>query len=152
MATLNRWDPFAELLTLQREANRLFERTFGDWGFDGERTTRPYLRTWEPLVDICETADEVIVQAELPGLRLEDIKVELNGSYLTIEGERPWEEKEGHTYYRTERPYGRFFRRLAVNVPVDANRVQASYNAGVLAIRLPKAEEAKPKQVEVKAE
>ena len=146
MAQMRRWSPFAELEAFRREVDRLFREFFGE-----ERAT--VTRGWSPAVDIYETPTEVVVQAELSGVRREDIQIELTDDRLTLKGkrERP-EEAENATYHLLERSYGEFERSFALNVPVDIDKAEAAYRDGVLTIRLPKVEPKRAKRIEVKVE
>lgn len=146
MAQIRRWSPFAELEAFRREVDRLFREFFGE-----ERA--PVTRGWSPVVDIYETPAEVIVQAELPGVKKEDLQIELSDDRLTLKGkkERP-EEAENATYHLLERTYGEFERSFVLNVPVDIEKAEATYRDGVLVIRLPKVEPKRAKRIEVKVE
>jgi len=140
---LIRWDPSGDLVALRERVNRLFE----------EQLTRPdrrepaSARTWSPLVDIYDANGEIVMRADLPGLKQEDIDIQLTGDTLTIRGERKLDDQ--HNYLRVERPHGVFERSFTLSVPIDQSKVKASYREGVLEIVLPKAEETKPKQVKV---
>lgn len=113
--------------------------------------TSQLLSGWTPALDLYEDKDSFVVKAELPGMKREDIEVSLHEGSLSISGERKGEEKHaGADVYRTERFFGRFQRTVALPTPVAADKVKAAYKDGVLTITLPKTEEAKPKQIEVK--
>ena len=127
------------------EIDRL-SRMFGDvFG------SAPFNRSWVPAVDIYENdAHEFVIKAELPDMKREDIKVTLENSVLTLRGERKAEiDSSKANVHRVERQYGSFTRSFALPATVDGNRIQASYKDGVLTIRLPQREDAKPKQIEV---
>jgi len=147
MATnIVRFDPFEDLTRLQRDVNRLFE--------DNVRPSRgaeqASLRTWAPVVDIREDRDEIVVSAELPGLKQENIDIELSGDTLTISGERAFTDTERKdSYVRVERSYGTFRRAFTIGVPIKTEGVAASYKEGVLEVHLPKSEAVKPKKVAV---
>lgn len=152
--TLTRWNrpqdaplsPFRHLSTLRDEIDRLFESPLAEL----TRTSQQFLSGWMPAVDVYEDKDNVTVKAELPGLRKEDIEVSLHGGVLSISGERKDEDKhENAEQYRSERFFGRFQRTVTLPAPVAADKVKASYKDGILYITLPKAEEAKPKHIEV---
>jgi HSP20 family protein len=146
MAQMRRWSPFAELEAFRREVDRLFREFFGE-----ERT--PAARGWTPSVDIYETPAEVVVQAELPGVKREDIQIELTDDRLTLRGKKERsQEAENATYHLLERNYGEFERSFVLNVPVDIDKAEASYRDGVLTIRLPKVEPKRAKRIEVKVE
>ena len=138
--------PFNDLNRIRSEIDRFFQDPFsaltqGTSFFEG----------WTPALDIYEDKDKYVVKAELPGLKKEDIDVSLEGNTLTISGERKQEEEkeEGDTY-RSERYFGRFQRTVTLPAAVDASKIQATYKDGVLTVTVPKTEEAKPKQIEVK--
>lgn len=144
-----RFDPFREMDRLQNEVNRLFE------GFNGtpERgATLPAFagRLWSPSVDVAEGKNEIVLRAALPGMKQEDIDVELHGDTLTLRGERKFENEERKgEFVRVERSYGRFQRSFTLGVPVNTEAVRAIYRDGVLEVVLPKAEAYKPRQVQV---
>jgi HSP20 family protein len=131
------------LANMREEMERVFESPFGSF-------FRPLgsLSRWTPAVDVYQDKDQFIVQAELPGLKKEEIEISLHDDTLTIAGERkaPATTDQG---FRTERFYGKFQRSLNLPALVDAEKVKANYKDGILTIVLPKAEEAKPKQIEV---
>jgi len=107
-------------------------------------------RPWSPAVDILETENELVVTADLPEVRLEDIDVRVENQILTIKGERsPEGNSDKRRYHRRERSYGAFTRSCAVPNSVDTERVSADYKNGVLTVNLPKKEAAKPKQVKI---
>ncbi len=136
-----RWDPFRDLEDLQDQVNRIFQERRGR-GEAGERT-------WAPIVDACEDENNIILKAELPGMKKDDIDIEVTADSLTISGERKFETEEGRSYVRVERPYGKFRRTFAINVPINTGDVKAAYKDGLLEITIPKSEETKPKKVEV---
>ncbi len=144
-----RWNPFDDLRAIQDEVNRLFEQR-APVGRGVQRREPVSTRVWTPVVDVLEDQDEIVVRAELPGLKQEDIHIELTADSLSLTGERrlPDEDKK-ENYVRMERPYGRFQRSFSIGVPVKLDEVRASYTDGVLEVRLPKSEEIKPKKVEV---
>ncbi len=145
---LVKYDPWRDVLSLRDEIDRLFEDFFP--ARTGER--RDYLaEVWAPAVDIYETKDEVVVKAELPGMNKEDIKINIVDNSLVIEGEKKQEkEVKEENYYRVERRYGAFRRVIDIPVPVKTEGIEATYKDGVLEVKLPKKEEAKPKEIEVK--
>lgn len=139
-----RWDPFRDAVSFRDEFDRLFDGFFGRVPARGVRTDGP----WMPLVDFEETQDAFLVRAELPGLKKEDVKVSLFGDRLHIRGERNREnEEKGKTFHRVERSYGRFERVLSVPAEIDSAGVKATYEDGILEIKLPKSEEVKPKEI-----
>jgi HSP20 family protein len=139
------WDPFALVTDLQEEMNRLFETSF-------RRLMRPDFESgFVPAIDVVEEKDHLLVKADLPGLSKDDITVTLQDNYLTIRGEKKHEaEVKEANYYRRERLYGAFNRTIELPSYVDAKKIEAHFKDGVLTVRLPKTEEAKPKQIEVR--
>ena len=153
--TLIRWKPAHELAhwpsdlwNMQRGINRMVDSfTRGGLQDDGSFD----LSMWAPAVDIVERADEFEVNVELPGVSKDDVKITLESNILTIRGEKKQEkEKERENVHRVERSYGSFQRSFTLPTTVKDDKVDASYHDGILKITLPKAEEAKPKQIEVK--
>lgn len=138
------WSPLDQLSTLRNEINRLFDVPFGNL----DRTEA--FNSWAPAVDLHEDKDNLIVTAELPGMRKEDIDISFHDGSLTVAGERKHEKKygEGDTS-RSERYFGRFQRTISLPKQVDVGAVKASYKDGILKVTLPKSPEAKPKQIEV---
>lgn len=107
---------------------------------------------WSPGLDLYQNNDNVIARVELPGMRKEDIDISLHDGMLTISGERKAEEAEGDKAERTERYIGKFRRSVSLPTQVNAGKVSATYRDGILTVTLPKAEEAKPKQIQVNVE
>lgn len=146
--SMARWDPFRELETLRENVNRLFSESMG-----GQRREHPAARVWAPPVDVIEDEGSIIVRVDLPGMKREDIDIELSDGTLTIRGERKFDTEENkENYARVERVYGQFQRAFTIGVPVDSTGVKAGYKDGVLEVTIPKAEEVKPKKVEVAVE
>lgn len=153
--TLIRWNPKrdpaawpTDLWNMQREMNRLFDN-FLQGGVQDDGTFG--LSNWTPAVDIVERENEFEVKVELPGVRKEDVKITLESSVLTIRGEKKQEKEEKEdSFHRVERSYGAFQRSFTLPTSVKSEKIDASYRDGILVIALPKAEEAKPKQIEVK--
>jgi HSP20 family protein len=140
--TLVRWDPVSDVAGIEVDRlNRMFS------GFFNEGVNR----TWVPAVDIFETNDhEMVIKAELPDLKRDDIKVTFENNVLTLHGERKVEnDVNREQFQRMERQYGSFTRSFTLPATVDGTRINASYKDGVLAIRMPQREEAKPKQITV---
>jgi HSP20 family protein len=140
-----RWEPARELATLEIERlNRMFSDFYGE----------TFSRAWVPAVDIYETdAHEVVLKAELPDMKREDINITFENGVLTLKGERKFaQEVEKDNYQRIERRHGAFSRSFTLPNTVDAGKISASYKDGVLTIRLPQREEAKPKQIAVTVE
>ena len=140
-----RWSPFRDIIGLQDEMNRAF-----DSFVKGNDTPALTEGTWAPSVDIYESKDAITIDAELPGLNQKDISVTVVDNVLTIKGEKKQEkEVKEENYHRVERSYGLFSRSFTLPVGVKADNIKASYKDGVLKITLPKAEEAKPKQIDI---
>jgi HSP20 family protein len=139
------WAGFGRLSSLRDELDRLFESPWTELA-----RTSQLLSGWTPALDVHEDKDSFVVQAELPGMKREEIEVSLHDGALSISGERKLETKyEEAEVYRTERFFGKFQRTVTLPAPVAADKVKAQYQDGVLAITLPKTEAAKPKQIEV---
>jgi HSP20 family protein len=140
------WSPFRQLNTLRDEIDRLFESPLAGIG----EMTQPFMSGWMPAVDLFEDKDNFTVKAELPGMKNEDIEVSVHEGVLTISGERKKEnERKESESYRAERVFGRFHRTVSLPATVNAEKVAAAYKDGVLTVTLPKAEEAKPKQIPI---
>lgn len=147
MTTLMRWDPFRELEDMSDRLNRMFARPAVRT--NGKETLT--VADWSPTVDIRETDGEYLIKAELPEVKKDDVKVTLEDGILTIQGERRREKDEKTTkYHRVERSYGSFVRSFSLPDQVDENGVKAEYRDGMLNLRIPKSEKAKPRAIEVK--
>ena len=147
--TLVRWnrsfDPFREMSSLQRDMNRLFDDNLRGWFAGREGLTR-----WAPPVDVYEKEDEIVITAELPGMKQEDINVEVHDGILSICGEKKVENEVNEEHYHfVERSYGSFERSFTLPSKVQGEDVKATYHEGVLNVHLPKAEEAQPKKISV---
>jgi len=131
--------------TLRDEVDQLF-----DFAFEGLGGSRKLANAWSPALDLYEDKDNVTVQVELPGLKKEDINIQLEDGFLKISGERKTERKDQEGgVYRSERYVGRFERTVSLSSEVDAEKIKASYADGILTVTLPKSEKAKPKQIPV---
>jgi HSP20 family protein len=140
---ITRWDPYRNLVSMKRE----FDRLFRDW----DEETPTSASHWRPAVDIYEDENEIVLDVEVPGLKKEDIKINIENDVLTITGERKFErENKEDNFHRIERAYGSFYRSFTLPNKVDSGRIEAKYNDGVLKVSLPKREEAKPRQIDVK--
>jgi HSP20 family protein len=143
---LSYWSPFRHLSSLREEIDRLFDSPLSDM----TRSAQQFLNGWMPAVDLYEDKENLYVKAELPGMKKEDIEISIHDGALTLAGER--RESGNHSkaeIYRSERFLGRFQRTLTLPVAVNVEKVKANYKDGILTAVLPKAEEAKPKQIEV---
>jgi HSP20 family protein len=142
---LVRWEPARELDTLQGEVNRLFDTFFGGAGNGGTRARR-----WVPAMDLVETEDSLVLRADLPGLDRDDVSIEVKDRLLTIAGKREAEQSEkADGYYRVERAFGSFSRSLALPDGIEADKVKASFDKGVLEVTIPKPAEQQPHRVEI---
>jgi HSP20 family protein len=147
MATMQRWDPFRDLLSLQNEMTRLFSRATGETGA-GDLLGG----AWAPPMDVLETQDRYTITMELPGITPDQVDITFNDGALTVRGERKFYEGESEeNFHRVERRYGAFARSLTLPAQVDAEKISASFANGVLTLEVPKAEAAKPRRIEVKA-
>jgi len=145
MTVLTRWDPFREFSTLQDRMNRLFRDNFSEGREDALTTTG-----FAPAVDVYEDEHNVTLKIEVPGIDEKDIDVRIENNVLTVHGERKFEKEEKEeNYRRIERQYGSFTRSFTLPNTVDAEKVNANYEKGVLKITLAKKAEAKPKQIKV---
>jgi len=150
MADLTRWDPMREALTLRDAVNRLFEesfvRPFGSWGL----ATREDGGANAVAVDMYETDNDVMVKASLPGIKPEEVDITVTGNVLDIRAETKGEteEKRGDYHYR-ERSYGVFQRSLTLPVEIKGEQVEATFENGVLTLKMPKAEQAKARQIKI---
>ncbi len=144
--TLIRWNP----------ARQRMMSTFPEWdhlmnGFFSDRLENTELTDWTPAIDIDEDNDAFVVIADLPGLTKKDISINIKENMLTISGERKIEKKdENKNYCRSERRYGSFKRSFQLTDQVIADKISASFKSGVLTVTVPKAEEVKPKEIEIK--
>jgi len=145
--TMQRWEPFKEMVTLRNAMDKLFEDSFvrpTSWIFDEGRGT--------VALDMYQTANDVVVKASLPGFKPEEVDISITGDTLTLKGEHK-EEKETkeEDYFYRERRYGSFSRTVTIPAGIKSDKAEATFENGVLTLTLPKAEEAKPKQIKIKA-
>src|SRR2546422_667329 len=145
MTVLTRWDPFREFTTLQDRMNRLLRDSFGSESQEALAST-----SFAPAVDVYEDEHNVTLKIEVPGIDEKDIDVRIENNVLTVHGERKFEKEEKEeNFRRVERQYGSFTRTFTLPTTVDAEKVSANYDKGILKIVLPKKAEAKPKQIKV---
>jgi len=141
-----RWNPVRDMLGLEEEMNMLL----GDFFGAGRGGDEAGVMRWAPLVDIFEQNNHYELTADLPGLKKEDIKVEIHDNVLTLRGEKKIEdEKKDRNYRLNERYYGEFIRTFTLPENVEKSGIEAEFKDGVLKLTIPKAEKAKPKQIEV---
>jgi len=143
MSTLNRWEPFRTTSGLESQVNRIFGELF-------DRSQESNLTAWAPAVDIFENEHELVVKADLPDVKPEELDIRVENNILTIRGERKFEKKvDEKNYLRVERSYGSFARSFSLANTVNSEAIKADYKDGVLTLTIPKREEAKPKQIKV---
>jgi HSP20 family protein len=145
MGRRNVWDPVTDLVTMQQAMDRLFDEAWGRRGVGWRRGERVHAL---PL-DVYSTADELVIQASVPGLDPEDVEITIEGETLTIKGERK-APLANVDYVLQERRYGPFGRTLSLGVPVQADQAEAVFEQGMLNLTIPKAEEVRPKVIKVK--
>src|ERR1700704_4354847 len=142
-----RYDPFRDLRTLQEEVNRLFSNNLS-LSFGEEGIARG---AWNPNVDIYENKDQIVLEAELPGMNRGDFDLTIENNVITLRGERHFEKKDDtDNYHRVERSYGSFSRSFTLPQTVSAEGATAEYRNGVLRVTLPKREETKARRIEIK--
>ena len=112
-------------------------------------TARQYTRSWTPRADIYETEEHVVVQLDIPGVKIEDVDVQCEKGMLSVKGERKFNEDEKRQYYRVENVYGPFERYFEIPRTLNVEKIEAKYNAGILTLTFPKTEEAKPKKIAI---
>ena len=142
LTKFDRWDPFDELTTLRNRMDRLWSRMTAE--------DEPALANWSPTADVLETKDDIVIKAELPGIEAKNVDVQIENGVLSIQGERNAEQAtEEKGFRRIERSYGSFFRSFALPPNVEVEKIAATFVNGVLEVRLPKKEEAKPRSIKV---
>ena len=147
MTNLVRFSPTSELRRMQREIDRLFDDVFPARAENGESTAA----VWAPRADVSETEDAYLLHVDAPGLKKDDFNISWQDGVLTVSGDRKWEEKdERQNFVRIERSFGHFFRSFTLPNTIKSEEISGSYDDGVLTIRVPKAEESKPRRIEIK--
>ncbi|HUR44301.1 MAG TPA: Hsp20/alpha crystallin family protein [Candidatus Saccharimonadales bacterium] len=147
--TLTRWSPLHQLSNIRDEIERMFENPYSPLLEDNQS----FFTGWGPALDLHEDKENIFVKAEVPGMKKEEIEISLHDGTLTLSGERRESTPEaGVTPIRTERFAGRFSRSVSLPSSVDADKVKATYRDGILTVVLPKAEDAKPKQIQINGE
>ena len=142
-----RWEPFRDLVTTQDRFNQLFNDTFARAFGDQHDAAQ---QAWVPAVDIYETGDNLVLKAELPGINPEDVEIRVEDNTLYLKGERKFEkEVKEENLHRVERSYGTFMRNFALPNSIDADKVKAEYENGILTLTMPKREEAKPRTIKI---
>lgn len=141
-----RWQPYGAVASLQNSINKLFNDAFTRTNVDEDFA----LSAWKPVVDIFDKDDAIVIHAELPGVKKEDVAIEVKDNVLTLRGERS-ESKEikEDKYYRKERTFGSFHRAFSLPSAINPDTIKATFKDGILEIEIPKPEEQKPKQVKI---
>jgi len=140
------WEPFGGFRPFHRD----FDKFLGDFGLRPEASEDLNAQSWAPKVDVYQTDDNYVLNAELPGLSKEEISIDVNDNTLTIKGEKKFEEKvEKDNYIRVERSYGAFTRSFVLSDEANSEDITANYKDGVLEVTIPKKEESKPKEIKV---
>ena len=151
MATMTRWDPFQDLRNAQDEMAQMSPMLAHALGLHGQPQGSDRATAWAPALDISERKDAYLVTVELPGVEADDLEITLEDGLLTIQGERHFaHDSSEQQFHRVERRYGAFRRSITLPAHVTAEGIQASFEDGVLQILVPKAEEAKPKRIQVR--
>lgn len=144
---ITKWSPMKELVNLQDEMNRLFNEFFSR----KPESRRIVEREWSPDVDVAETDNAFVVTAEIPGIDKKDIKITFHNNVLTIKGEKKKEEEiKEQNFHQIERVYGSFQRSFTLPSDVEADKIEASYKNGILKINIPKSEEERAKEINIK--
>ncbi len=147
MRNIRAFDPWRDFGSLQERINRLFDDTLRAASEGDEELMRG---AWAPAVDIHETGEGFVVTADLPGVKREDIEIDLKDNTLTIKGEKKFEEKvPKENYIRIERSYGKFVRSFSLPNNIDPGKISAAFKDGTLVLDIPKKEEAKPRQITI---
>jgi HSP20 family protein len=146
MSNLSRWEPMREMMTLREAMDRLFDDAF-------TRPINPRDGGWStPAIDMYQTDDEVVVRAALPGFKADEVQINVTGDVLTLRGEtKQQEEQEDRAWHIREQRWGSFERSVSLPTDVTADKAVADFENGILTITLPKAEQVKPKTINVKA-
>jgi len=145
--TTERWEPLRGISEIQGEVNRLFDSVFGR---PAPAVPHSGGRTWVPFVDMQETKDDLVLTIEVPGVQEKDVSVSITGDLLSVKGERRFEqEMKDQAWLHVERAYGKFERTIQLPMPVQADKVKATYRDGVLEVKLPKVEEVKPREIKI---
>lgn len=149
MTSLIRFSPTHDMRRLQREFDRLFENFLPGRPTDGDEALESVV--WAPRMDLSETEDAYFIHLDLPGMKKEDVSINFHEGTLSVSGERQQEDKEeNHKFIRIERSYGRFYRSFSLPQTVNTEGIEASFENGVLNIRVPKAEEVKPRRIDIR--
>src|SRR5262244_3063225 len=145
--SIDKWEPFRGMSDIQGEVNRIFDPFRGRPSVSGAGSA---VRMWAPVLDMHETKDDLVLNFELPGVTDKDVSLSITGDLLTLKGERATNrDLKNESVSHVERVYGKFERSVQLPMPVQADKVKATYRDGVLEVKLPKAEEVKPKEIKI---
>jgi HSP20 family protein len=150
--TLTRWNPTKDILGMEKEFSKLFDSFNNRFGLKTVRDDDELMNAvWSPLTDVIEDEEKYSLRLDLPGVKKEDVKITFVNGQLSISGERHSEtEKNNSTYHHIERSFGKYYRAFNLPEKIEEDKIDADFKDGILKISIPKAEEAKPKQIEVK--
>ncbi|PIQ10727.1 MAG: heat-shock protein Hsp20 [Ignavibacteriales bacterium CG18_big_fil_WC_8_21_14_2_50_31_20] len=150
--TLTRWNPAKELISVEKEFSKLFDSFNNRFGLKSSKEDEDFANAvWSPLTDIREDEDKYSLHLDLPGVKKEDVKITFNNGQIAISGERNFgKEEKNSKYHHVERAFGKYYRAFNLPEKIIEDRIDAEFKDGILKITIPKAEEAKPKQIEVK--
>ena len=150
--TLTRWNPAKELISMEKEFGKIFDSFNNRFGLKSSKEDEDFANAvWSPLTDIREDEDKYSLHLDLPGVKKEDVKITFNNGQIAISGERNFEKEEKNSkYHHVERAFGKYYRAFNLPEKIIEDRIDAEFKDGILKITIPKAEEAKPKQIEVK--
>ena len=145
--SMERWDPFRNMTDMQGEVNRLFDSFLGRPAVPANGSA---MRNWAPVLDMRETKDDLVLSFELPGVSEKDVSLSITGDLVTVRGERTFNrDSKDEGVQHVERVYGKFERSVQIPMPVQSEKVKATYRDGVLEVKLPKVEEVKPKEIKI---
>lgn len=148
---LVRWNPNKELANFEREFNRMLNSLGRSFNTNRDVDEELENAVWSPLTDISETDDEYVMKMDLPGVKKDDVKISVHNGELIISGERKEEKEDKKTHHhRIERNYGKYYRSFTLPENIDQENIEAEFNDGSLKVKVPKTEEAKPKEIDVK--
>ena len=151
MTTMMRWDPFQDLRSAQDEMAQMNPMLAHALGLHAQQQGSATATAWAPALDISERKDAYLVMVELPGVEPDDLQITMEEGLLTIQGERQFDQESSEQqFHRVERRYGAFRRSITLPAQVQAEQIEATFDNGVLEIVVPKAEEAKPKRIQVR--
>lgn len=149
--TLVKWNPARELMSIEKEFNKLFNTFSNKFGISNEGENEMENAVWAPLTDISEDNDNYYLNLDVPGVDKNDVKISYSNGNLVIKGERKDEkETKKSEYHRIERSFGKFFRSFTLPEKIKEDKIEAKFKDGALSIVIPKADEVKPREIEVK--